>query len=94
MNPSDKRVSCSRNTSTVSRRATSRRETYWDRKSRQFHWQSLSCPLSSEVVDKATLRPGLGMDVIWLLKGSDVLEEEQKEPAFAGEWSRELAPSP
>ena len=39
-----------------------------------FHWQSLSCSLPSKVVDKATLRPGLGMDVSWLLKGAEVLE--------------------
>ena len=43
---------------------------YWDRKPRQFHWQSLICPLPSKVVDKANLRPGLGMDMSWLPKGT------------------------
>ena len=84
VDPSGKRVSYSRNKSTVSRRAISKREAYWDRKPRQFHWQNLSCTLPSEVVDKATLRPRLDVDVSWWPKGAEMLEEEQEAPAFAG----------
>ena len=36
-------------------------------------------------MDKATLRLGLGVDVSWLPKGAEVLEEEQEAPSFAGE---------